>query len=289
MPLVLVHGGAGAWVVGSERLDQAVAACAEAAAAGRDVMLRGGSAVDAVDAVEAAVRVLEDCPLLNAGRGSVPNNAGVVEMDALIMDGRDLALGAVASVQRVRNPVSLARRVMTGTRHVLLAGAGADSFADEIGFPRCSNDDLIVPGVRTLAQDTVGAVAVDGDGNVAAATSTGGIPGKMPGRVGDSPIAGAGGYADNASAAVSATGDGEAFIKLVISKRVCDAIAAGMTPQAACEEAMRAVTARLGAHGGIIAVTPDGRIGVTCDTVAMPYAQALPDGEIIAGHQPPRP
>jgi beta-aspartyl-peptidase (threonine type) len=249
-------------------------------------MLRGDSAVDAV---EAAVRVLEDCPLLNAGRGSVPNKAGVVEMDAMIMDGRDLALGAVACVQRVRNPVSLARRVMTGTRHVLLAGAGADHFADEIGFPRCSNDDLIVPGVRTPAQDTVGAVAVDGDGNVATATSTGGIPRKMPGRVGDSPIAGAGGYADNASAAVSATGDGEAFIKLVISKRVCDAIAACMTPQVACEEAMRAVAARLGAHGGLIAVTSDGRIGVTCDTTAMPYAHASADGEIIAGHQPPRP
>jgi beta-aspartyl-peptidase (threonine type) len=204
-------------------------------------------------------------------------------MDALIMDGTTLAFGAVAAVQRVRNPISLARRVMSDTPHAMIAGEGASAFADGISFPRCSNEDLLVERTAVAASDTVGAVAIDDAGTVAAATSTGGTPRKLAGRVGDSPIAGAGGYADNATAAVSATGDGEAFMKLVISKHVCDLIAAGMAPQAACDAAMRLVETRLGASGGLIAVDRVGRIAVSFNTLAMPWAYASTGAAAASG------
>ncbi len=281
MAAVLVHGGAGAWQRGSTTLEAARAACERAANAGRDALAAGGSVLDAV---EAAVRALEDAPMMNAGRGSLPNTEGVIELDALIMDGATLAFGAVGAVQRLRHPVSLARRVMTDTPHALLVGEGASKFADTIGFPRCSNDDLLVQRVATPApSDTVGAVAIDDAGSVAAATSTGGIPRKLPGRVGDSPIAGAGGYAYHATGAVTATGDGEAFMKLVVSKHVCDQIAAGVTAQAACDAAMRLVEARLGASGGLIAIDRVGRVGVSFNTPAMPYAYASTDGRSLSG------
>ena len=281
-PTVIVHGGAGAWTLGSTRLARAEASCRAAAAAGLDAVSRGGSAVDAV---EAAVRALEDDPIFNAGRGSHPTSAGTVELDAMIMDGRDLALGAVAAVQRILHAVTLARAVMDRTPHTLLAAAGAEAFADSIGFPRTANEDLLPPGDDAAAHDTVGAVALDARGNVAAATSTGGIPNKMPGRIGDSPLVGSGAYADNASAAVSATGDGEALMKLVISKTVCDRIAAGTPPRIACADALLALEKTLRAHGGLIALTPDGVFGVACNTVAMPWARAVV-GHAIAVRAP---
>jgi beta-aspartyl-peptidase (threonine type) len=281
MAIVLVHGGAGAWARGSEHLAAAVAVCGQAAAAGRDALSGGGSVLDAV---ESAVRLLEDAPIMNAGRGSLPNIDGIVEMDALIMDGASLDLGAVAAVQGVPNPVTLARRVMTDTPHALLAGDGASRFADRIGVPRCSNDQLLVERSAAVpASDTVGAVAIDDGGGLATATSTGGTPRKLPGRLGDSPIAGAGGYADNATAAVSATGDGEAFMKLVISKWVCDQVAAGMTAQAACDAAIRLIASRLGASGGLIAIDRAGRIGVSFNSPAMPWAIASTDGTAYSG------
>jgi beta-aspartyl-peptidase (threonine type) len=288
MAAILVHGGAGRWDRDPARLPAALRVCEAAAATGRDVLTRGGSALDAV---EAAVRVMEEAPQLNAGRGSYANTDGIVELDALIMDGATLGAGAVAAVSRILHTVSLARRVMTDTRHVLLAGEGASRFADSIGFPRCTNDDLLAGPVRRRAgpaSDTVGAVALDGHGNLAAATSTGGIPDKLPGRVGDSPLPGAGGYADNATGAVSATGDGEAFIKLVISKRVCDDLAAGATPQAACDAAVRLVGDRLGASGGLIAIDRAGRTGVAFNTPAMPWACASPGGGLVSGVTPPQ-
>ena len=211
--------------------------------------------------------------MLNAGRGSLRTSAGGVEMDALIMDGATLGLGAVAAVTRVRHPVSLAREVMRRTHHALLAGDGAGSFADGIGFPRCDESELIVERPPAPASDTVGAVACDDAGNLAAATSTGGTPGKLPGSVGDSPLAGAGGYADNASAAVSATGDGEALMKVVISKLVADLVAAGRTPQDACAEALARLVARLpGASAGLIALDPRGQLGIVSNAIAMPWA-----------------
>jgi beta-aspartyl-peptidase (threonine type) len=242
-----------------------------------------------VDAVEAAVRVLEDDPLFNAGRGSYANTAGVVELDAMIMNGANLGLGAVAAVQRVQNPISLARLVMERTRHTLLAGVGAEAFAESIDFPRVTNESLLAPrrDDKPDAHDTVGAVALDAAGNVAAATSTGGIPHKMPGRVGDSPLAGAGAYAANESAAVSATGDGEALMKIVISKTVCDLIAAGASPQEACEKALRMLVARFDASAGLIALDPRGRFGITFNSPAMPFAVAIDGAPVTAGQQPP--
>lgn len=282
---IIVHGGAGAWDLASERLVTAITACREAALAGQQIVVAGGSALDAV---ETAVRLLEECPVLDAGRGSYPNRSGDIEMDALIMDGRTLNSGAVAAVQRVCYPISLARRVMQETKHALLVGAGAEAFADQIGFPRCETADLLVPEMVTSALDgpygdTVGAVALDTAGNLAVATSTGGMRHKMPGRVGDSPLVGAGGYADNRTAAVSATGHGELLMKIVISKQVCDFVAAGLTAQAASETAVRLLAERTGGTGGLITVDRFGQVGVAFNTTAMPHAFALNDDHVVDG------
>lgn len=282
---IMVHGGAGAWYLDSGRIALAQTACREAAAAGQRVLTAGGTALDAV---ETAVHILEDCPVLDAGRGSFANQDGAVEMDALIMDGASLNLGAVAAVQRVRHPISLARRVMLDTNHTFLVGVGADRFADQIGFPRCELADLLVAegtGPQDLRPtgDTVGAVALDVSGNLAAATSTGGTRHKMPGRVGDSPLVGAGGYADNLSAAVSATGHGEALMKVLISKQACDFVAAGLPAAAACETAVRLLAERVQGAGGLIAIDRLGRVGWAFNTAAMPYAYAVDDGEVVYG------
>lgn len=284
---IIVHGGAGDWQLDSQRLEKAVAACVEAAVAGQAILTAAGTALDAV---EAAVRVLEDCPVVDAGRGSYPNADGEIEMDALIMDGRTLDLGAVAAVKHIRNPITLARRVMVDSPHTFLVGSGAGAFADSIGFPRCPMADLIVAeNVDTLDAgqaaigDTVGAVALDSDGNLAAATSTGGTRNKLPGRVGDSPLVGSGGYADNRTAAVSATGHGEALMKIVIGKQACDYVSSGLSAQAACEAAIHLLEERLSGHGGLIAVDWSGRLGYAYNTTAMPHAFALGTDDVIGG------
>ncbi len=279
---------------------EALAACTEATTEGRAVLTRGGSALDAV---EAAVRILEDCPVLDAGRGSYPNTEGNIEMDALIMDGQTLSMGAIAAIQRVCHPISLARRVMVESGHHFLVGPGADAFADSIGFPRCDLDYLLVGDALTRFKavrddgspsiteqsvaptlgDTVGAVALDLDGNVAAATSTGGTLNKRPGRVGDSPLVGCGAYADNWTSAVSATGHGEALMRVVISKRVCDFVAAGLSAQAACDAAIRLLEERTGGEGGLIAVDARGQVGFSFNTNAMPYAYAINDEAVVEG------
>lgn len=283
---IIVHGGAGDWTASAERAEEAVKACAEAAEHGRAILLDGGSALDAV---EAAVNILEDCPALDAGRGSYPNAEGNVEMDALIMDGLDLSMGAIAAIQRVRHPISLARRVMLDSGHNFLVGAGAEAFADSIGFPRCDVADLLVNVENTAAihpvatiGDTVGAVALDLHGNLAAATSTGGTANKLPGRVGDSPLVGSGAYADNWTAAVSATGYGEALMRVVISKRVCDFVGAGLSAWSACESAIRVLEERTGGEGGLIAVDARGHVGWAYNTRAMPYAYATDNDPVIS-------
>jgi L-asparaginase / beta-aspartyl-peptidase len=299
--VIVVHGGAGAWDLDSERYTEAIEACGRAAAAGQAIMSGGGTALDAV---EAAVRILEDCPAVDAGRGSYLNTAGQIEMDALIMDGANLNLGAVAAVQRVQNPISLARRVMSECEHTFLVGSGAEAFADAIGFPRCELADLLVQSEweafvarqeeRTRADaepaaapgslgDTVGAVALDANGNLAAATSTGGTRDKMPGRVGDSPLPGSGGYADNWTAAVSATGHGEQLMKVLISKRVCDFVSQGLPAQKACEAAIHVLEERVNGVGGLIAVDMRGRIGIAHNTLAMPHAYALDEAVVRSG------
>ena len=285
---IVVHGGAGNWSDEGGELVEARQACEAAAAAGRAVLARGGSALDAV---ETAVILLEDCPVLDAGRGSYPNTEGAVEMDALIMDGRDLKLGAIAAIQRVRHPISLARRVMLDSGHHLLVGPGAELFADSIGFPRCDVSELLVgngsadslPQPSAALGDTVGAVALDADGNLAAATSTGGTRNKRPGRVGDSPLVGSGAYADNWTAGVSATGYGEALMRVVISKRVCDLVGTGLSAAAACAAAIRLLEERTGGEGGLIAVDARGQVGFAFNTRAMPHAYAVGDGPVVVG------
>jgi beta-aspartyl-peptidase (threonine type) len=286
---IVVHGGAGDWNNTGESLVEARRACEEAAAAGRAILARGGSALDAV---EAAVNILEDCPVLDAGRGSYPNAEGFIEMDALIMDGRDLSLGAIAAIQRVRHPISLARRVMLDSGHHLLVGPGAELFADSIGFPRCDVSELLVsdspatdsrPEPSAALGDTVGAVALDSHGNLAAATSTGGTRHKRPGRVGDSPLVGCGAYADNWTAGVSATGYGEALMRVVISKRVCDLVGTGLSAAAACAAAIRLLEERTGGDGGLIAVDARGQVGFAFNTRAMPHAYAVGDSPVVVG------
>jgi beta-aspartyl-peptidase (threonine type) len=286
---IIVHGGAGAWALGKEKLEEAMQACRAAAEEAQILLSQGGTALDAV---EAATRFLEDCSILDAGRGSYPNSAGDIEMDALIMDGGTLDLGAVGAIQRVRHPVSLARRIMTDCEHTFLVGTGADAFADEIGFPRCSADELLtgtaLEKLQRLAQNgseqtsgqqevmgTVGAVARDARGNLAAAVSTGGTSNKRPGRLGDSPLVGCGAYADNWSGAAVATGYGEALMKVVISHRLCQFMADGLTAQEACQAAIQILAQRAHGHGGVIAIDGYGRVGHACNTAGMPVAYAL--------------
>lgn len=293
-PIIVVHGGAGSWAVKKDFLDLAVGDCRRAAKTGQELLLSGSSALDAV---EAAVRVLEDSPYLDAARGSYLNKAGQIEMDALIMDGATLQMGAIASVQRVLHPISLARRLMVESEHNMLVGAGAELFADTINFPRCSFEDLLAPDIEMQSAvgaaesqepyrigDTVGAVALDSEGNVASATSTGGTRGKDPGRVGDSPLVGCGGYADNWSAAVSATGEGEALMRVVISKRTCDFVAYGLSAQKACEAAIQLLRERTQGHGGLIAVNARGQVGIAFNTDGMPHAYAVGRESIVVGH-----
>jgi len=225
-------------------------------------------------------------------------------MDALIMDGATLNMGAIAAIQLVRHPVSLARQVMTVTEHTFLVAEGASAFADHIGFPRCTLEDLLVgeelARYRALKDDplyeteiiftqpgamgdTVGAVAIDQWGNIAAATSTGGTRKKLPGRVGDSPLVGSGAYADNWSAGVSATGYGEKLMKILISKRVCDFVANGLSARAACEAAIRVLEERVHGEGGLIAIDSRGQVGWHFNTDAMPYAYVVGDGEVKSG------
>jgi beta-aspartyl-peptidase (threonine type) len=300
-PIIVVHGGAGAWNLKSERMEEAIEACETAARAAQTILLAGGSALDAV---EKATNILEDAPCLDSGTGSYLNSVGEIEMDALIMDGATLNLGAVAAVQRVRYPISLARRVMDDCEHNFFVGVGAERFADSIGFPRCLPEDLLVgeekerylalkerPDYETVEVftepgsmgDTVGAVALDGFGNLAAATSTCGTRKKMPGRVGDSPLVGSGGYADNWSAAVSATGYGEALMKVLISKQVCDFVAAGLSAQKACQAALQLLEERVEGVGGLIAIDNRYNVGVAFNTAAMPHAVAVGAGEVKSG------
>ena len=265
MLAILVHGGAGRWAPEDRVL--AVAGVSRAAAVAWRSLTDGGSALDAVTE---AVAALEDDPLFNAGTGSVLNAEGQVEMDASVMAGDTLAAGGVACVQRVRNPVLVARRVMEATDCVLLAGPAATAFAREQGFgdydPGLPRALRAAPGVGT-----VGAVALDAAGRLAAATSTGGRSGKRAGRIGDSPIPGAGNYA-SAHAAVSATGWGEQMLRYVTAKDVAERIARGAQPAAALREALDDMGRRFGEPIGAVAIDARGNLGAVHGTQAMPHA-----------------
>ena len=230
----------------------------------------------AIDAVTAAVVILEDSPLFNAGRGSCFNADGAIEMDASVMDGRELRAGAVAAVRTIRNPVLAARLVMEKTRHVLLAGDGAEKFARRHGLPLEPPEYFHTALRRSAFQQkrrnhhgTVGAVALDEDGNLAAATSTGGYTGKLPGRIGDSPLIGAGTYADNRACAVSGTGLGEAFIRAAVAYDTAARMRyRGESLASAARAALRNV-ARLGGDGGLIAVDRRGNVAMPFNSEGM--------------------
>lgn len=281
---LIVHGGA--WAIPDDEVEEHRLGCAAGLDAGWAVLQAGGSALDAA---EAAVRVLEDTPIFDAGTGSVLNRDGVVEMDAALMDGSTLRSGAIAAVQRIKNPISLARRVLESDV-VLLVGSGAERFAESVGVAFCDPAVLIVPRERerwqelqqraTRAQDafmphpqdTVGAVALDDRGNIAAATSTGGTANKLPGRVGDSPLIGAGLYADNTTGGCSSTGWGESIIKVVLAKTATDAIPHTADPMAAALQAIDVLHTRVGGYGGVILLDGQGRPGVAFNTPRMAYA-----------------
>jgi beta-aspartyl-peptidase (threonine type) len=279
-PAIVVHGGAGERREGPD-LEAARAGCAAAAAAGFELLERGASALDAV---EAAVRVLEDDARFNAGVGSCLTRAGTVEMDASIMSGDGLRAGAVGAVSGVRNPIALARRVLEAGEHVLLVADGALAFAREAGVEMVASDFHVTPAARAAlaarnaaaaAPGTVGAVAIDAAGHLAAATSTGGMLGKRPGRVGDSPLIGAGTYADDQAGAASATGHGERIIQVALTKHAIDLLRGGL---AAPEAATRALSAldRVAGKGGLIVVDRHGAVGAAFNTVSMPWAARGP-------------
>ncbi len=293
-PSLIVHGGA--WSIPKTEVEDHVNGCRVAAQAGWDVLTKGGSALDTV---EAAVRVLEDDPTYDAGRGSVLNADGDIEMDAIIMDGTTLNTGAVAAIQRVQHPITVARLVMERSEHNLLVGTGAEAFARRMGVPVCPQVNLITerelerwqmaqksghePTRKEFTHDTVGAVARDVNGHLAVATSTGGTFNKLPGRVGDSPLIGSGAYADDLCGAASATGWGESLMKIVISKSACDLIANGLTAQEAADAAIKRLADRVNGHGGIIVIDAQGSAGYARNTPGMAYAYVTAEGNIIAG------
>jgi beta-aspartyl-peptidase (threonine type) len=290
-PALIVHGGAGNWMNFDETA--VLNGVRAAALAGWEILRAGGTAVEAV---EGAAVVLEDDPLFDAGYGSFVNLEGEVEMDALITDGRDIRFGAVAAVRRVRHAITLARLVMTRTENCFFAGDGADQLAAELGLPLIPNIDLVtekefalfrqreaerVPRAG-LGTGTIGAAAVDSAGHTASATSTGGTPDKRKGRVGDSPIFGAGGYADDAHGAGSATGRGEQIMRFFLCKQAVEAIS-GQSAQQAAQSAMEWLAGRVaGLEAGLILAGADGSLGAIHTTPAMPTAWVTADGQVGA-------
>jgi beta-aspartyl-peptidase (threonine type) len=317
-PILLVHGGA--WAIPDDAVEAHTFGVRSALLAGYALLERGATAVDAV---EAAVAVLEDDEAFDAGRGSFLTRDGKVQLDALLMDGGvtgTMRAGGVACVERLRNPIHAARLVLEKSPHVYFVGRDAENFAAEHGMPLIDNAELVLdrervrladaqhkesaglpdqtfsgaqemdkepPGLAShdtghdasshdtgydaSSHDTVGAVALDAGGNLAAGTSTGGTLNKVPGRVGDSSLIGCGCYADNLSAAVSLTGWGEPIMKLVLGKWAVDRVLAGDAPDAAAEAAIAYLFRRLGGHGGIILLGPDGRYGLAHNTPRMAW------------------
>lgn len=302
VPVIVVHGGAGTWQ--PERSQLGLEGVKNAVKMGFDVLKNGGTAVDGV---MEAVAVMEDDGVFNAGYGSSLSIEKTVEMEASIMDGKTLQAGAVGLLRDIRNPVRLARIVMEKTDHVLVVGDGAEKLARLYNLERKNPitelrlkyyedqkkalfegkselpklADLVKSHPELFGQlDTVGAVALDKDGNVAVATSTGGFPLKLPGRIGDSPLVGCGTYADNQSGACSATGIGEVAMRLVLAKTVCDSMENGKTAQEAVEQAMRLVNKRMSATYnamGFIAVDVHGMVGAAHNTPNMCWTYMNPE------------
>jgi L-asparaginase / beta-aspartyl-peptidase len=286
-----VHGGA--YSIPDEDMDQHAAGCRRALEAGWRILTAGGPALDAV---EAAVRVLEDDPVFDAGTGSHLNRDGAVECDAAIMDGASLRAGAVAALQRIRNPISVARTLLHEDGSLFLVGEGALRHAIDNGFEPVPNEALVLPRERSrwernrIARDetaggvfggesrtplgTVGAVAIDREGHLAAGTSTGGTPDKHPGRVGDSPLIGCGTYADDEAGAISCTGWGESIITAVLARRAAEFLEQGVPPRRAAQMAIDVLRKKTGGLAGVIIVSPRGhsptdRVGIAFNTTRM--------------------
>jgi L-asparaginase / beta-aspartyl-peptidase len=299
---IAIHGGSGTIEKGefsAEKEAEIRATLEQAVRAGHQVLVDGGSSLDAVTR---AVTLLEDSPHFNAGRGAVFNAEGKNELDASIMEGAGLNAGAVAAVHNVRNPVLLARKVMTDSAHVMLMGEGAETFARQQGI--AFEDDAYFytdyrwqqlqkakasdrPDATFLSEtpdqwfSTVGAVALDRDGNLAAATSTGGMTNKRWGRVGDSPIIGAGTYADNRSCAVSATGHGEYFIRTTVARDICARLQyTGVSLAEATRQVIGGQLTEMGGAGGVIAVDPGGNVALTFNTPGMYRASIDAEGKL---------
>ena len=333
-PSLIIHGGA--FAVPDSAIEACKSGARDALSAGWKILASGGSALDAV---EAAVVSLEDNPEYDAGTGSHLNRDGHVSLDAIVMDGRTLRSGAVAAVERIRNPIRLARAVMEASHHMLLAGTGAERFALEHGFSLCRPEDLIIDRERRawrlcsrfghqrqfhdplfLFSDayaeqlaaaeahtgppaprpqpgplqsgpvpaihnggTVGAVAMDREGRLYAATSTGGTCSKVPGRVGDSPMIGCGCYADVEAGGVSSTGWGEAIMKIVMAKTAVEMLRSGSSAQHAAEECIRLLAARTGGTGGIILLDRNGTPAFAFNTPHLVWGIASPDGNFRVG------
>jgi beta-aspartyl-peptidase (threonine type) len=306
VPIALVvHGGA--WNIPDDLVEPARDGVRRALEAGWKELSDGATALDTVERV---VRVLENDPQFDAGRGSHLNRSGKVEMDASIMDGSLLRAGAVAAIQRVRHPISVARRVMEESPHALLVGAGARAFAVEAGSELCRTRDLLLgrerqrylrvragehdlvhkefdpdPPTDPHSMGTVGAVALDGNGRLAAATSTGGTQDKLPGRVGDTPIIGAGTYADGRVGSASATGWGEGILRVVLTKNAVDNMAAGLAPTDAGLRALANLD-RVQGKAGLILVDRWGRTSAVFTTPRMARGWSTPDGELRVAIDP---
>jgi len=287
-PRLIVHGGA--WDIPDEYVDAHVAGVRQAVEETYPLLENGCSALDAV---EKAVNILEADPTFDAGRGAFLNAKGNIELDALIMDGKELDFGAVAAVANLMHPISLARKVMGAKDFRILVGDGAMQYARECGFEEVDPRELMTE--RELAfhekikadesfspinafsgkgpSDTVGAVALDKDGNLACATSTGGTPRKHPGRVGDSPIIGSGGYADNELGAASSTGYGESLLRVMLCKTACDGLRT-MPPMKAAVNSMDILEKRVGGYGGVIIISPSGEYGFAHNSPRMAFAYA---------------
>lgn len=282
---VVVHGGAGA--LDPERRAEHVVGCRRAARAGAEILRSGGSALDAV---QGAVELLEDDPHFNAATGASLTAEGRVELDASIMDGDTLRAGAVCALPPFRHPVAIARAVLEQGRHVLYAGDGARRFAEAAGFSPVPEESLVTPRARErLAQalradpppwgGTVGAVAFDARGRIAAATSTGGTMAKLPGRVGDSPIFGAGTYADSHAGGASATGHGEGILRVVLAGQLVSRLRSGESAEAAARIVLDDMQARVGSEGGVIALDVRGHLGWARTSPALSWAWVTPDRE----------
>ncbi|MEO6119806.1 MAG: isoaspartyl peptidase/L-asparaginase [Terriglobales bacterium] len=299
-PILLIHGGA--WNIPDAMVEAHRTGIRNALAAGWKVLESGGSSLDAV---EEAVAVMEDDDTFDAGLGSFLTRDGHVQMDAMLMDGATLRAGGVGCVERVRNAIRLARIVLEKSPHVYFVAEGAERFGEEHGIQLIDNAELVIPReverlkqVQALAakgiadptfapaefttdfsHDTVGAVALDAKGNIAAATSTGGTVNKTPGRVGDSSLIGCGCYADNDSAAASCTGWGEPIMKLVLAKQAADKVVRGQSPQQAAKQCIDMMLSKLNGHGGMILLDRNGKIGIAYNTPRMAWGWKSATGE----------